>query len=93
MPKKLRQAVDLMAFKYRTGKGYKPKKHRPTVDLMAFKCRTLKVNGVSQYLMLSVFYFKLFVKLWKSTIITVLELTALFCYKILCDPSYQKIIV
>jgi hypothetical protein len=46
MPKKLRPAVDLMAFKYRTGKGQIPKKHRPTVDLMAFKCRTLKVNTV-----------------------------------------------
>jgi hypothetical protein len=34
MPKKFRPAVDLMAFKYRTGKGYIPKKkHRPTVGL------------------------------------------------------------
>ena len=31
-----------------------------------------KFHGVSQYPILSVFYFKLFVKLWKSTIITVL---------------------
>jgi len=36
-----------------------------------------KFHGVSQNLMLSVFYFKPFVKLWKGTIITVLELLAL----------------
>ena len=34
-------------------------------------------HGVSQNLMLSVFYFKPYVKLWKSTIITALELIAL----------------
>jgi hypothetical protein len=42
MPKKLRPAGDLVAFKCHTGKGQMPKKLRPAVDLMSFKCRTGK---------------------------------------------------
>ena len=36
-----------------------------------------RLHGVSQDLMLRVFYFKPYVKLWQSTIVTALELIAL----------------
>jgi hypothetical protein len=40
-----------------------------------------------------VFYFKHIVKLWKSTAITFLDLTALLWYKTRCHVLYQKISV